>query len=136
MTSPELRVPGPVIRPFVEFLDGHQAKFGPTVTIGHGLRENWSPKMPPHIAVFDDSGPMQFPIVTQPQIRITTWARDYDEARRITGLCLGLVLTHKIPGIAQVLPGASLSDARDSRTGGHMVTFTARTRIRTVPVPS
>lgn len=134
MTAPDVRVPGPVVRPVVLFLDGHQSRLGPSVTIGFGLREGWTTKMPPHVAVFDDSGPMQWPIVTQPQVRITTWARDYDDARRISGLCLGLLLTHSVPGIAQVLPGASLFDARDSRTGGHMVSFTARTKVRTVPV--
>lgn len=134
MTRPdELRTPGLLIRPIIDFLDGHQSKFGVGVTIGHGLIEKWTTSSSPHIAVFDDSGPMKWPIVTEPQLRITVWADGYDEARRICGLCLGLVLTHRIPGIAQVLPGASLLDSRDSRTGGQMVSFTARTRIRTVP---
>lgn len=130
----QLRTPGQLIRPIVEFYDEHQPTFGAGVTVGHGLLEGWTTAHPPHVGVFDDSGPMDWPITTQPQLRVTVWAAGYDEARRIAGLCLGLVLTQRIPGIAQVLPGASLLDARDSRTGGQMVSFTARTRIRTVTV--
>lgn len=34
----------------------------PACTVGLGLLDDWKPAMPPHVGVFDDSGPGRWPV--------------------------------------------------------------------------
>ena len=94
-------------------------------------RDDWALGDAPELVVFDDSGPLdQWPVVTRPTIRVTTWTTGRDVT--IVNRVLGLMLCTPIPGIAQVLPGTAVIETRDSKTGADLASFTVRTRVRTV----
>ncbi|WP_410877360.1 hypothetical protein [Nocardia sp. A7] len=103
------------------------------VRVAANLSPTWTPTAAPELVVFDDGGPMNWPVETRPQIRCTVWGNGRDTARGIAGYALGLLLCHRVPGIAKILPGTSLLEARDEHNGGLMVSFTVNTRARTVP---
>lgn len=130
MTQP-LRFPADPMHPFVDFLTEQKAIHG-GASVGAGLPDSWKPGRPAHVGIFDDSGTIRWPIETRPTMRITVWASGRDEAVRIAGRCLGLVLTHRIPGVASVLPSTSIIDDRDPHNSGIMASFTVRTRMRTI----
>ena len=101
---------------------------GVTVRLEHD--ENWQLGSTPELVVFDDGGPLnQWPVNTSPTIRVTTWTTGRDIT--IASRALGLMLCTPIPGIAKVLPGSSILESRDSKTGADLASFTVRTRVRT-----
>ena len=103
-------------------------------TVGLGLLDDWKPSMPPHVGVFDDSGPGRWPISTRPVLRVTVWAIDRPSARDLAGLCMGLALAHKVTGIANVREPSGILDALDPKNRGLMASFTLRTTVRTLPL--
>lgn len=102
-----------------------------TVTFGLNLRQGWKPTEAPHLAVFDDSGPAQWPIVTRPLIRITVFANGRDRANGIAGRALGVLTAASIAGLTIAEP-SGLLEAVDRNTGGLLASFTVRARIRTL----
>lgn len=104
------------------------------LTVGLVVPEDWTLKSPPHVSVFDDSGPGRWPVATRPVLRVTVWAKGRTLAREIAGSCAGVLLAHKIPGIANVREPSSILDARDPKNGGLMASFTVRTSVRTLPI--
>lgn len=103
-------------------------------TFGLVLPKNWTTASAPAVVVFDDGGPGDWPISTSPLLRVTVWADGRDRARLIAGRCLGVMLSHRIPGIATIRDPSTLLDAVDSNNGGVMCSFTVRARARTLPV--
>ncbi|WP_328660367.1 hypothetical protein [Nocardia salmonicida] len=133
MTDPGLYVPADAVGLVRVFLaDRVPAKF-PGVRVAANLSPRWTPTSLPELVLFDDSGPMNWPVETQPQIRGTVWADGHTTAHSIAGYALGLLLCRRVPGIAKILPGTALLEARDDSNGGLMCSFTVRTRVRTVP---
>ncbi|OBC12182.1 hypothetical protein A5788_22355 [Gordonia sp. 852002-50816_SCH5313054-c] len=91
----------------------------------------WAMGSDPELVVFDDGSALnQWPVNTSPTIRITTWTTGRDVS--IANHVLGLVLCTPITGIAKVLPGSSVIESTDSKTGADLASFTVRTRVRTV----
>lgn len=105
----------------------------PTPTFGLVLPAAWKPESPPALVVFDDSGPTRWPVSTRPLLRVTVWANGRDRGRAIAGAALGVLLAHRIPGIATVSEPSALLEALDSNNGGLMTSFTVRTQSRTLP---
>ncbi|WP_052373507.1 hypothetical protein [Nocardia otitidiscaviarum] len=106
---------------------------GPAPVFGMVLPVNWSPSSSaPAVVAFDDGGPTRWPVTTAPTVRITVWANGRDRARGIAGVCLGVVLAHRIPGVATVTDPTGLLEAVDSNNGGHMCSFTVRAQARTL----
>lgn len=98
-----------------------------TVTLELG---DWKLGDAPKLVVFDDSGPMgMWPVATSPTIRVTTWTSGRE--RKYANRALGLLTGKPVPGVAAILAGTSILDARDSKTRGDLASFTVRTRLRT-----
>lgn len=104
------------------------------LTVGLVVPENWTPKSPPHVGVFDDGGPTRWPVATRPLLRITVWANGRTLAREVAGACMGVMLAHPVPGISNVREPSSILDARDSKNTGQMASFTVRATARTLPL--
>ncbi|MGN2634624.1 hypothetical protein ACTD5D_39780 [Nocardia takedensis] len=132
MTEPVL-VPGDPVTAVRLFLAPLvTAKYKGT-RVAANLSPKWGPAAAPELVVFDDGGPLRYPVETNPQIRVTVWGSGHDVVWSIAGYALGLLLSRRVPGIAKVLPATGLLEARDDHTGGLMCSFTVRTRVRTVP---
>ncbi|WP_433592316.1 hypothetical protein [Nocardia sp. CA-145437] len=104
----------------------------PAPEIGLSLRSDWKPSSPPAVVVFDDGGPNQWPISTAPTIRVTVWANGRDRSRLIAGVCFGVLLSHRIPGIATITQPSGLIEAVDSNNAGRMCSFTVRALARSL----
>jgi hypothetical protein len=127
----EIYVPADPLAPVQAFLGEHMPPRYPGIRVAQNLSRDWSPSANPELVLFDDSGPMRYPVETLPTVRVTVWAAGRDAARDIAGHALGLLLCVRIPGVAKVLPHTSLIDDRDDKTGGWLASFTVRTRMRT-----
>lgn len=93
----------------------------------------WNPdEDAPYLAVFDDSGPMKWPVETRPTLRVVVWSDSLTLSRDIAGYALGQTLSRKVDGFATVLPGTRVLDARDTNNSGIMASYTVRTRVRTL----
>lgn len=131
-----LRVPGDPARAIKDYLaavlpgliDGD----GPTV--GLNLPDDWEPASPPHLLVADDGGPTAWPVTTTPRIRLTAWAAGRTVARGVCGIALGVVLSHRIPGVATAGDPSALLEARDDNNDGLMASATVRVQARTLAV--
>ncbi|ORL01564.1 hypothetical protein A6F56_04390 [Prescottella equi] len=115
-----------------DFLTDQMVLIDPEITAALSLPSEWTPDDPPAVVVFDDSGPVNWPVSTSPQIRVTVWADGRDRARDIAGKCLGWLLCSKVPGITHIGPGVGLLDGRDEQNGGLTASFTVTTIVRTV----
>lgn len=91
----------------------------------------WTPDRAPHIGIFDDSGPVRWPIYTAPLIRVTAWSDGRGRARHIAALTMGALLSRVVPGIASIREPSSILDARDPTNAGFTASFTIRTTVRT-----
>lgn len=94
------------------------------------LPAGWSLGSPPVLVVADDGDPLViWPVGTSPTIRITSWTsgRETKYARAV----IARLLTTRIPGIAKLLPGTGILEARDKTTRGDLASFTVRARART-----
>ncbi|MGI5222173.1 hypothetical protein [Nocardia sp. CA-290969] len=127
----EIYVPGDVLAPVQTFLASRIPDRFPGVQVRQSLSANWAPDSAAELVLFDDSGPMRYPVETRPQVRATVWADGRSRAIEIAGHALGLLLCVKVPGVAKILPSTALIDDRDDRTGGWLASFTVRTRLRT-----
>lgn len=102
----------------------------PELSVRLELPSDWALGSNPVLLVADDGSPMgMWPVATMPTIRVTSWTagRETKYARA----ALGRLLTIKVPGIAAILPGTGILEARDSRTQGDLASFTVLTRART-----
>ena len=70
-----------------------------------------------------------YPVATSPTIRFTSWTSGRNP--KYAYAALAAVLTKRIPGIAAVLPGTGVLEARDLKNRGDLASFTVRTRART-----
>jgi hypothetical protein len=136
VTTP-LRVPGEMAQPIKDHLAAVLPGLAgvPAVSVSLGVPRDWTPtKSNPHIGVFDDSGPMQWPIVASHRLRVVVWSNSRTLSRLIAGRCLGVVLAQKIAGIANVIDPSTLTDGRDPINTGTTAEFYATVRVRTVAV--
>lgn len=124
------REPVDVARLVKDWLKTELATRFPELKVRLELPSDWAVGSGPVLVVADDGGPLDmWPVATSPTIRIVSWTSGRDT--RYVYAALGLVLSKRIPGIAAVLPGTGVVEARDSKTRGDLASFTARTRART-----
>ena len=135
MTEP-LRVPGEMAQPVKDHL---AATLPPIlgaahpVTVSLGVPADWTAaQSKPHIGVFDDGGALQWPILARPRLRLVVWSNSRSESRFIAGRCLGVLLTHRIPGVANVIGPTALIDGRDPHNQALTAEFYATVLVRTV----
>lgn len=103
----------------------------PELEVALEMPADWAPHVsPPHIIITDDGDPMGLPVEvgTTPTTRLTSWTTGRD--RRYIHAAMSYLLTTPIPGIAKVLPGTGVLDARDPTTGGDLASITVRVRAR------
>lgn len=104
----------------------------PSLRVALEVPDGWKLGHPPVLVVADDSGPMDiWPVATKPTIRITSWTSGRD--RTYVHWAMSQLLGQVIPGVAAVLPGTGVLDARDDKTRADLASFTVRTRMRTTP---
>ncbi|WP_054812104.1 hypothetical protein [Nocardia arizonensis] len=106
----------------------------PAPTFGLVVPPDWTPDDAPRVVVFDDGGPTVWPAATSPSLRVTVWSAGRDRSRRIAGVCLGVLLAHRIPGIAAVTDPTGLVEDIDPNNRGVMASFTVRALARTLAV--
>lgn len=130
-----LRLPGDPAKLAKNYLAGVLPAMvsAPSPTFGLVVPADWTRAKPPHIVVFDDSGPTRWPMTTRPLLRVTVWADGRDRSREIAGAALGVLLSHRIAGISTITDPSGLLEARDSNNGGLMCSFTVRAQSRTLP---
>ncbi|MBT2266317.1 hypothetical protein [Rhodococcus erythropolis] len=133
--SDPIRLPADPIRPICNFLNAQLPSLSPVpaVTVSLGLPSNWMPEdAPPHVGIFDDGGPVKWPIITEPRVRVTVWAIGRDLAREIAALSCGILTCRNVPGVATITDPSSILDARDPHNRGLMASFTVKVQARTI----
>jgi len=124
------REPIDVARTIKDWLKADLAERFPELSVTLELPSDWALGSDPVLVVSDDSGPLNmWPVATSPTIRVTSWTSGRD--RTYVNAALTRLLTQRIPGIAKVLPGTGILDARDAATRGDLASFTVRARART-----
>lgn len=124
------REPVDVAHVLKEWLKDDLATRFPDLSVALELPANWALGSDPVLVVADDGDPLSmWPVATSPTIRVTSWTSGRD--RTYVHAALTRLLTQRIPGIAAVLPGTGILDARDPKTKGDLASFTVRARART-----
>lgn len=124
------REPVDVARVIKDWLKADLATRFPALSVRLELPGDWSLGSDPVLMVADDGDPLAvWPVATSPTIRVTSWTSGRD--RTYVHAALARLLSTSIPGIAAVLPGTGVLEARDSKTGGDLASFTVQTRVRT-----
>lgn len=121
--------PVDVARIIKDWLKDDLAERFPELSVRMELPSDWSPGSDPVLLVANDGSPMDmWPAATMPTIRITAWTTGRE--LKYAAAALGRLLDARIPGIASILPGAGILEARDTRTNGDLTSFTVLTRAR------
>lgn len=124
------REPVDVARLIKDWLKADLAAQFPELKVRLELPADWSLGSPPVLVVADDGDALgMWPAATSPTIRVTSWTSGRN--RTYVHAALARLLGARIPGIASVLPGTGVLDARDSKTKGDLSSFTVRARART-----
>jgi hypothetical protein len=124
------REPVDVARVVKDWLKADLAMRFPTLSVRLELPADWTLGSQPVLLVADDGDPLvMWPAATSPTIRVTSWTSGRD--RTYVHAALTRLLTARIPGIAKVLPGTGVLEARDDKTRGDLASFTVRARART-----
>ncbi len=124
------REPIDVARIVKDWLKADLATRFPTLSVALELPATWTLGSAPVLVVADDGDPLvMWPAATSPTIRVTSWTSGRD--RTYVHAALVRLLTARIPGIAAILPGTGVLEARDAKTRGDLASFTVRARART-----
>lgn len=124
------REPVDVARLVKDWLKADLAERFPELKVRLELPADWSVGSNPVLVVADDGDALgMWPAATSPTIRVTSWTSGRN--RTYVHAALARLLGARIPGIASVLPGTGVLDARDSKTKGDLSSFTVRACART-----
>jgi hypothetical protein len=120
--------PVDVARLIKECLKTDLAAQFPELSVRLELPGDWKLGSPPVLIVADDGGPME-KAVTSPTIRVTSWTSGRD--RTYVHAATARLLAGRVPGVAAVLPGSGILEARDKSTGGDLASVIVQARART-----
>lgn len=124
------REPVDVAQLVKDWLKADLAARFPELAVRLELPANWTLGSGPVLLVEDDGDPLAvWPAATSPTLRITSWTSGRN--RTYIHAVMARLLTQHIPGIAAILPGTGVLDARDKDTRGDLASFTVRARART-----
>lgn len=124
------REPVDVARIIKDWLKADLATRFPTLSVVLELPPDWTLGSNPVLVVADDGDTMgMWPAATSPTIRGTSWTSGRE--LKYVHAALTRLLTARIPGVAAVLPGTGILEARDGKTRGDLASFTVRARART-----
>jgi hypothetical protein len=119
-----------VARVIKDWLKADLATRFPTLSVVLELPAEWALGSDPVLLVADDGDPLvEWPVATSPTIRVTSWTSGRD--RTYVHAALARLLSVPVPGIAKILPGTGVLEARDPKTKGDLASFTVRARART-----
>lgn len=125
------REPIDVARVVKDWLKADLASRFPTLLVVLELPAGWALGSAPVLLVADDGDPLVvWPVGTSPTIRVTSWTSGRDRTY-VHAAMARLMSKPSIPGIAAILPGTGVLEARDSKTRGDLASFTVRARART-----
>ncbi|MEW1933112.1 hypothetical protein AB0362_13065 [Rhodococcus sp. NPDC079359] len=127
-------VPQDAARPVKDFLAEDFAGRFPGVRCALALDDEWKPNRPPMLVVAVDGGGLMWPVLSRPTLRLTVWSNSRSRSCEIVAVAVGLLLCSTVPGVAKILPGTDVLDARDSKNHGLMASATVRTRMRTAAI--
>lgn len=129
-----IREPIDVAQVVKEHLKTELAEQFPELSVRLELPSDWTLGSDPVLIVADDGAPLgMWPAATMPTIRVTSWTSGRE--REYIHAALGVLLSNRISGIAAVLPGTGILEARDPTTRGDLASFTVLTRARTTTNP-
>ena len=124
------REPVDVARLIKDWLKSDLASRFPELSVRLELPSDWALGSNPVLLVAADGSPMtMWPVATMPTIRVTSWTSGRE--LKYAHAALTRLLTTRITGIAAVLPGTGILEARDPDTNGDLASFTVLTRART-----
>lgn len=124
------REPIDVARLLKDWLKDDLAERFPELSVRLELPSDWELGSDPVLLVANDGSPINmWPVATMPTIRVTSWTSGRE--LKYAHAALGRLLSARIPGLAAVLPGTGVLEARDSQTRGDLASFTVLTRART-----
>lgn len=102
----------------------------PELLVRLELPGDWKLGSPPVLIVADDGGPMDmWPAATASAIRVTSWTSGRD--RTYVHAATARLLGGRVPGVAAILPGSGVLEARDKATGGDLASVIVQARART-----
>jgi hypothetical protein len=129
------REPIDVARVIKDWLKADLATRFPELSVRLELPGDWTLQSDPILVIADDGDPLViWPVGTSPTIRVVSWTAGRN--RTYVHAALTRLLTTPVPGIAKILPGTGILEARDAKTRGDLASFTVRARARTaVPQP-
>lgn len=115
-----------------DYLKAELAARAESATVGVGLPGTWTTSSPTHVSVEMDGTPLlTYPVVARATVRVTAWASSRTEAKRVVGLCMGLLLAH--PGsddLWSITPLTGVLPARDPDNGAPIASVTVRASVR------
>lgn len=124
------REPVDVARLVKDWLKTDLAARFPELSVRLELPATWAVGSTPVLVVADDGSTLDmWPAATDPTIRVTSWTSG--RKPEYAYAAMSRLLTARIPGVAAILPGTGFLEARDSKNGGDLVSFTVLTRVRT-----
>jgi hypothetical protein len=100
----------------------------PELLVRLELPGDWKLGSAPVLLVADDGGPIA-KALTSPAIRVTSWTSGRD--RTYVHAATARLLAGGVPGVAAILPGSGILEARDSATGGDLASVIVQARART-----
>lgn len=122
--------PVDVARLIKDWLKTDLAARFPELSVRLELPSNWKLGDNPVLVIADDGSTMgMWPAATDPTIRGTTWTSGRNTSYAYAAW--SRLLFARIPGVAAIKRGAAFLEARDSSTGGDLVSFTVGARVRT-----
>lgn len=125
------REPVDVVRLVKDWLKDDLAGRFPELTVALALPKDWKLGSGPVLVLADDGDPLgMYPVATSPTIRVTSWTSGRN--RKYVNAALARLLDKRahIPGVKRKR-GTGILDARDTKTGGDLSSFTVRARART-----
>ncbi len=126
------REPIDVARLVKDWLKSELAEQFPELSVRLELPSDWALGSNPVLLVSNDGSPINmWPVATTPTIRVASWTTGRE--LKYIHAAMGLLFTARVPGLAAVLPGTGILEARDSKTQGDLASFTVLTRARTTP---
>lgn len=99
----------------------------------HKWPKSWSlDSGKPLVLVADDGGPLDWPVKSEHEVRITVGGDDVPTVRRIARKCIGHILDNLPEGLAHIRrDGITLTEAQHTATGADLASGTVTVIVRT-----
>lgn len=134
MSKPLVVYPDPEVAA-VDLVQTLMTLEGESGTVAVGVPEDWTPATGTHVQVAWDGTPeLAHPVVAFPTVRITVWAAEPSEAKRVALLLQGHLLAHVGGTLRNIRPLTGVLPAQDPATRAELATFTVRCATRSTVI--